>query len=151
MVKAKAFTLMEVIVVIGIIALSTAILLPYSLSQIDRSTVSNTADNLESLVFLQQQNAYSYKNNQSYGIYFDMKDIYLYQGDSYSAALEATKVDIDKTVGIIEVNLNDGGRDINFQKGSFKPSSYGTVNIGKERVSYQIIINQQGLIDVQKI
>lgn len=149
--KAKAFTLMEMVIVIGLIAVSTAILLPYTLSQISRSNVSNAADNLESLVFLQQQRAYSHYQDQSYGIYFDANDIYLYKGESYASAIETDRVDFDSTVGIASVSLNSGGRDINFPKGSFRPSAFGTVEISKDGSNYQVVINSEGLIDVYKV
>ena len=67
----KAYTTIEVILVIGIMILVTGIVIPVSYRQTKLNELSITGRDLHSAIFIQQQNAFSGKNNSKHGIHIN--------------------------------------------------------------------------------
>lgn len=68
MLQIKGFTLIEILVVIGLISAISVLAVPYSIRQITDNRAYEAASELSSVIFNTQQNAYSYKDNKSYGV-----------------------------------------------------------------------------------
>jgi len=141
-----AYTLLEVLVVIGILLAVTMFVFPISLNQVNENKAKNASSNLTSLIFNIQQDAYARKNNQSQGVVFQSGSIIIYQGESLATAVSQETIEVPDDIYISSINLTNEANEINFGAGNFKPNNYGSVNISESGSTYQITINSEGLI-----
>lgn len=142
----KAFTLLEVLVVLGITMTLSIMVMPVAISQIQSKTVLNMAEDLSSSLFLYQQNAYSRKNNKSYGISFSTTRYTIFIGNTLASAENFESVDFPSSVTISQISLANSSNEIVYPAGSFKPSTTGTIRLTDGITIYQININSEGLI-----
>jgi len=147
----KAYTLLELLIVISLTALIAALLFPISLKQIGENKLKNSTRNLTSLIFNSQQNAYARREQEAYGVVFQSGGMTLYSGDNYATATSQEYIDLENGITITQINLNAGGSEVNFPAGEFKPSTAGTIVLSEENNTYKIILNEEGYIYYQKI
>lgn len=147
----KAYTLVEAIFVIGIFASVAAFLLPFALSQISGSRINESANEMESLIYLYRQNAYTGQNQSSYGVAFASNGYTLFQGDSLATATETEAHALPNGVAITGINLTNSSTEVVFSSGSFRPDESGTVVMSDGTSSYQLLINTEGLVDLQTL
>lgn len=132
-IKNKGFTLMEVLIVIGVIALLGAIIFP-SLSRFrNEQSLQNTSVNIVNYLNLARSNSLSSLDGINYGIHFDSDDMVYFVGDTYDGnALTnqiipfSTGVILDMTNGL---NLNNGSSNVIFPRLRGEVSGYGTITI----------------------
>ena len=143
----KAYTTLEVIVVVGIILLISGLVVPMSIRQTKLNELSVAGKDFHSHVFVQQQNAFSGKNNSSHGVYVENDSYWLFEGDSFLTSTVKDEFSFGKGINVIS-----GNTEIIFAKGSQKPSQESTIILSFDERNYMILINEEGVIDsyVQK-
>lgn len=143
----KAMTFLEILVVIGIFALVSAITLPLSQDFLNRTRVDATAKTITYTLFRQQQDAYSALNDSSYGVAFFADRYTVFSGNSLATATYQESVVLDSGTTISQINLSTGN-EIVFTKGDIKPAIYGDIRISdKNNVNYKVEINSEGMVD----
>jgi prepilin-type N-terminal cleavage/methylation domain-containing protein len=147
----KAFTLIEVLIVVALIATISAIALPYTLQQLQANAIENTAKELSSLVYSTQQEAYNGKDNKPFGIKFNTTNYIYFRGANFAAAEVSDTFTLPANVSINNISLNGGATEIVFNSGSLIPSAYGSIRLSGTGASYLMTINQQGLISFAKV
>ena len=140
-----AFSLIEILVVIGLLLITVSFVMPMALSQVRGDRVLSDVRKATSLLFVTQQNAYAGKNSKSYGIKFESNSYTAFVGDSFATA-ESTET-FPLTNGISESpTLSGGGDELVFLNSSFKPNKSGEILFSDGLKSYRILINSEGLI-----
>ncbi len=143
----KGFTLLEILVVMGIFVTIAAIAFPTTIGQLQKVKVEDVANNMSSLTFAQQQNALSGLNNKNYGIAFQTNRFILFTGNSLASAESTENIDLPNGMTISQINLSASATEITFTKGSFRPSQYGNINITDGSKVFTVLINKEGLIN----
>jgi prepilin-type N-terminal cleavage/methylation domain-containing protein len=150
MVKAKAFTLIEILVVIGIFLMLSVSLVPYSIAQINKARVDSSAKLLMVKLYTQQQNSYSQTADLSYGIVFNDTSYTLYSGYATDNLLNTETLNLENGVRITTLQLQNPGNKIYFPFGTVKPDNYGVITVSDGSQSYKIEINQEGMVNYYK-
>lgn len=149
--KLCAYTLLEILVIIGVTTGLAMIFLPVGIEQIQINKIENVVKDVQSLIYSQSQSAYTYKANKSYGIAFYSNHYIVYSGDSLSQADSQTRYDLSSEIKINNLNFNDSGVELRFAKGTFRPHTFGSFEVSTSYSSYQITINTEGLVLVNKL
>lgn len=137
----KAFTLIELLLVISLFALTSAIVVPFTINQVTRSQIDAQVDKLRSSIFLVQQNAYTGKNSGSFGIYFGSDTYTVYEG-----LLNSDIEQLPSNIEITNVSLNDLSNEIIFSDNSIIPSTYGDITLSDGVNTIVLTITEQGSI-----
>ena len=144
--KYKAFSLVEVTVVIGILIAVFSIAIPYMINDPTESRVQFEMSNLVSHVFEHQQYAFTHRNGSDYGVKFNTGSYVLFEGDTYATATDTLTIDLPSDITISDVSMSDTGTEVQFDQGEFKPNQYGTLKMSKDGVEYRMTINREGLV-----
>ncbi|MFQ5492692.1 MAG: Tfp pilus assembly protein FimT/FimU [Candidatus Dojkabacteria bacterium] len=142
----NAFSLLEIVVVMGILVAVALIVLPLTVNQLQEARSEVVAADISSLLFAAQQDAYARKDGKSYGIFFETNQYTLFIGDSYGTAESTDVVTLPDNVTISNIGLASGD-EIAYLSGNFRPEDNGTLNITEGTQTYQINIDPEGLID----
>lgn len=146
--KNKGITLIEIIIIISIIGIISAIVIP-NLSKFNKQqALKNTTEDIISLLNEARNNTVSSKNSTNYGVRFLRDKAILFPGLSYTDSMLNKQIDFDLAVEISEtggINLNGGGEDIVFSRILGDTDNYGTIIV-------QLISDttQQKVINVSK-
>jgi len=138
----QGFTLMELLIVIGIIVFLSVILLPISLNFYQSQILNKTTDQLVWFLKQARSNALSQMNNFSFGLYFDQKQIVLFQGESY----QARQIDQDLNLPIPNSIKISGLEEIVFAKATGLPNQSAKITLSSEQGTREIQVNEIGLI-----
>ncbi len=154
--KYNAFSYIEVTFVLAIFALSSFLLVPLSLSQLSSSRLSYYASDINSYIFSCQQDSYTQMDGSGHGLRFNEDSYDVFTGNSYSTSINSFNVVLNNNIEIIEVDLIDNATsnptdELVFSRGSFKPNSHGTITLSDGSLSYQVIINLEGLAYYEKL
>ena len=147
----KAFSLLEVILIMGVFVIMTLIFLPVGINELQGNKIDNVVKEIRSLIYTQSQSAYTFKNNKDYGIALFADHYIVYTGSSLSQADSQTRYDLSSEVKISNINFNNSGSEFVFLKGSFRPNAYGSFKVVSGSLSYQITINSEGLLLISKL
>jgi prepilin-type N-terminal cleavage/methylation domain-containing protein len=142
----RAFTLIELLLVIAIVAIIFAFSAPYSLRFYHTQLINETQSNILSVLSQARHNALLQKNDSDWGVKFDTdNDQYvLFQGASYTE-----KVDLYDEVYPLLNNIGltgDWTDEIIFSKYTGVPDLFGTTTIAYENMTRQIFIDEEGFI-----
>ncbi len=137
----KAYTTLEVLVVIGLMVLITGMVIPVSLRQTKLNELTVSGKDLHSSIFLQQQNAYSGKNNSNHGIYIESNGYWLFEGESFATSTSKDYMPFGK--GIFTTT---GNVEILFEQNSQEPDTEKIIVLTYSGYSYRIRINSEGSI-----
>ncbi len=149
--NSKGFTLIEVIVVIGIISMVSMLIMSVSIPQMQSDKTESTVSDLQSIIYLYEQNAASGLNDEGWGIKFASDSYTLFTGDTYGGSDEQEVVYLPENVSISQINLEGGTDEIVFLRGSFRPVAFGTIVLTDGTSSFVIEVNKEGLIRFEKI
>jgi type II secretory pathway pseudopilin PulG len=144
-----AFTLIELLVVIGLIMTLSLLVLPNVVLTDKDQKLENGVYNVTSILFRQQQNAVSSKDNKSYGIHIENGQVYEFIGGDYSSAESTDLVNLEGAE-VSEINLG-GADDIVFANGSLISNVSGNFVVTNGVSSYRVYINSEGLIYSEKL
>jgi Tfp pilus assembly protein FimT len=152
--KNKGISLMEMLVIISIIGIISAIVISNSSDFRKKQALKNTTEDVVSLLNEARNNTLSSKNLNTYGVHFDINKAILFSGTSFADAPSNKQIDFDSSVNIPEdggISLEGGGDDIVFHRMTGETSEYGTIiiqqtnNPSRQNV---ISISPIGLIEV---
>jgi prepilin-type N-terminal cleavage/methylation domain-containing protein len=149
--KLKAYTLLELIVAMGIFTIISAVLIPFTVNFLKSNSAKSAATDLSSLIYSYQQESYGGNNSKSYGFKFSNTSYTLFVGSSFAAAESTEVINLPAGITISSLNLTGGATEMVFTSGSIKPSTNGTIRITDEFVTYEIQINQEGFINIIRI
>jgi len=147
----KAFSLLEVVMVVAVMIIIALFLFPIALNQLQGNKIDLEVRSIKSNIATQAEYAYAKRDNSSYGIAIFNDHYTLYAGDSLAAATSSDTYNFTSEIRISNINLANGGSEINFVKGSFRPSTTGSFRISSGTVTYLVSINGEGLIIFSKV
>lgn len=143
--KKKAFSLIEIVIVLAIFISIMAILIPYGLARFNITRVETVASDLSSKIYTYQQFAYTGKNGKNYGIAFETDKYIPFIGNSYATAESSFEINLPNLYTIDMSGV--GANEIVFNSGSFRPDEYGTIIITNPNgTDYIVEINAEGLV-----
>ena len=142
----KGFTLIEVLVVLGLSMALAFSALTFSIPMLRATRVEGFVEDMSSLIFLYQQRAAAGKFEKSYGVYFDTDSYAMFVGDSYATAEDSDLLTYPADISTVEILLDDGGNEIVFASKTFHPSTYGSVRITNGGKTFVLVVNKEGLI-----
>ncbi|WKZ30833.1 MAG: prepilin-type N-terminal cleavage/methylation domain-containing protein [Candidatus Dojkabacteria bacterium] len=143
--KYKGFTLIEIVVVIGIMIAAFAVVFPLTVSQIRENKLISTAEEVAGAIFEAQQYAYNKKNGLGYGIKFNSDSYEYISGANYNEAVADDLFTIESGVDVTE-SLFGTKTDIFFQPGSVRPDDPGEITISDGALTVTVSINSEGAI-----
>jgi Tfp pilus assembly protein FimT len=143
----KAYTLTEVVLVISLMGMLAVLVLPYAISDIQKNNVKSATTEIVSIIEYYQSNAYSRKNDKTYGIAFYSNKYTLFTGSSLAAADYVEDVFLGSSLSITNITLSGGTNELIFTSGSVKPNQNGTLRVTNGSASYMISINKEGYVE----
>lgn len=138
----KGFSLIELTIVIGLVAVLASIGTAFSISSISRTHALSERDLLVSLLTQTRAKALANVNENAHGVYIDTTYYVIYEGTSYSEE-NPTNHHITRT----STMPIDGLQDITFQQLTADVDETGTIEIGADTQTYIIEINSIGRIN----
>ncbi len=139
----SGFTLLELLIVIAIFFLLTAITLPVGWNFYKIQILNKTQDEIVSFLKLARNNALAQKNNSDFGVYIAKEQIVLFQGASY----DSRQADKDIMFPVSKIISFSGLSEIDFNSYNAQPSQFGLITISLENQQRLIQINELGTID----
>ncbi len=154
--KYKAFTYIEVMIVLGIFSIGAFLLVPLSFSQLGSTRTSYYAADINTFIFSVQQESYTQLDGSAHGIRFNADTYDVYTGSSYATATETLTITMNNDVEITDVSLTDIATsnpttELVFDRGKFRPNAYGTITVSDGFVLYRVTINREGLSYYEKL
>ena len=138
----KAYTTLEVLVVIGLIVLITGMVIPISLRQTKFNELSVAGKDLHSAIFTQQQKAFAGKNDSKQGVYIESEGYWLFEGEDFTNATAKDYFPFSK--GII---ATPEYTEIIFEESSQKLNEEKNMFLIYDGYNYVIQINKEGVIN----
>jgi len=137
----KAFTLLELVVVITLLGIMVGLsALYYQTSQV-RADVNTQAAVLVSYLRLAQSNAMAGNDNESYGVHLETNLYVLFEGSSYVPDADSNiELELPPTIVIQNIVLNGGGSDVVFTPPQGETSTYGSLEIFSSQINKTIPI-----------
>jgi prepilin-type N-terminal cleavage/methylation domain-containing protein len=139
----NGFTLMELLIVIGIIVLLSIILLPIGFNYYQRELLNKTEDQLVWLLKEARDNAVNQKNGSFFGVYIAVNDFIIFQGPNYNqrAAENDSSYSFPETITI------SGLKEIIFVPNTGTTQQVGTISLALGQFKKDISINEFGIIN----
>lgn len=147
----KAFSLIELLIVMAIFSFVAVALLPQTVTQVKVTSLNGQLSELNSLIYQYQQNAFFGLNNKNYGVRFASNSYTIFIGNSYAAADSRETINLEVGNTISQINLAGGATDLIFSKGTLKPNTTGNIRVTNGSETYQLTINSEGYTEYEKI
>ncbi len=142
----RAFTLIEVLIVLAIIVLALTVISPLGLSfyqQYQLTTAVSQAIQVLRMARLKAETGYQ---QSSYGVYFESEKFIFFKGDSYLTRDKS----FDRIFEVAPTITFSGLTEVVFSKSTGIPLNYGTITISQENQKRIIEINQLGRINLKQ-
>ena len=149
--RLKAFTIIEMLIVLGVLFLLGFLVLPIAVKEIQAGKTDSFIKDLDSALRLLSQDAFSRKNDKDYGIALFSDHYTIFVGPSLSEAEDEIVYEVVDDVVIQNIDLSDSGSEVVFLSGSQKPDVYGSFEIVDLYSIYRFSINKEGLITYIKL
>jgi len=153
--KKNAFTLVELLIVIGVSAVLVALSGGVYIALEKRSSIDIQARELKSVLILARNRTLASEEEQRFGVHIatSTKEYILFKGASYSAtSTENEQFIIEPRININSVNLRGGGHDVIFQRLTGITAQYGSITLQDAADSSRIqtiCIDSSGSIEIQ--
>lgn len=121
--KQKAFTIVEILLVVGLFAFLAAVSLPVYSGFIDRSNLSSSVDITQAAIIRARKYAQTQRNNSNWGVYYQTGQIIVFAGDSYETR-DATLDEVTNIPDTIGLTV-DSDREVVFEQITGTPLSNG--------------------------
>lgn len=144
----EGFTLIEIIMVTGLIAIIAGISVPVVTSSLSINKAQSAAEELDNYAFRVQQDAYTGKEDYDYGMSLpEGSNTYtLFTGASLATSIDSTEITMPGGVTIDNVTVNGGGNEVVFTSGDLRPSGSVSLEVTSDTGSFTVEINSEGLI-----
>ena len=142
----KSFTLIEILLVLGILAILISLTLPLSLSFYKSQQLNNHTQDLIQVLRIAQLKAMTAEADSSFGVYFDegQKKYILFRGGFFDpAAPDNEEFDLPQII-----NIHTPFSEIIFSKLEGKPNVFGNIVLDSNGESRVININKLGRISL---
>lgn len=151
--RSKAFTLIEIIIVIGLMGLIATMSLSVLRNLLNKQRVEKDAESAYSYLQQARNQTIVGEGGLQYGVAFSSTTITLFRGTSYTPGdTNVVTFTLLNNSVFQNVSLTPSGSQVYFQKISGKPSAVGTVEVvSKTNTSIKetIVIYASGLTEVQ--
>jgi type II secretory pathway pseudopilin PulG len=143
----KSFTLLEILLVIGIISILLAFIVPVSLDFYRSQQLEIQTQSIIQTLRRAQSKATVVELDSSFGVYFGASNYTLFKGSSYSDSGRDSQYDeIFDLPGLINLT---GLSEVVFSKFEGKPNVTGNIILSSDSDTKTININQVGRINLQ--
>ena len=144
--KNKAFSLIEMLTVMGIIAILMALSVPQLFRLRDRNTLQTSTTQLISL--LRQQQIHAMNSQNLYGIYFDQDKYTLFTGERYIKANSAnTIITLDYPTALTGIVVSSS--QLIFASGSGEIISFDSLH--HSLILEDFVHNEQSIIEFNSL
>lgn len=147
----KAFTVIEVLIAIGIIAVLAAISVPTANVFLSRTELNSEALKITDSLRRARSQAMSGREDSAWGVHFTSSNYTVFRGSSYnpSEAFNETFT-LPGILTLSAITINGGGSDIIFNRVTGSTSTFGTTTIQSDSSdSRTIVVNSEGTINLQ--
>ena len=132
----KGYSLLEVILVVLLVAISLGFSLLYYQSSQVRSDVNSQTAELVEYLRLTQSNAVAGLDDSAHGVHLETSSYALFTGDTYNPDdPNNLTIDLPVTLAVQNINLNGGGNDIIFSPPNGETSTYGIIEIHSSQIN----------------
>ncbi len=149
----KGFSLVEIVVTLGILAIVSAIVLSSLSSNTDREALAKNADAAASVLTEARSLTISSKSASNYGVRLTSVGPTLFTGTTYNASASSNRsLALNARVSITNISLTGGGSDVVFSKLTGNTSQNGTFRVAlvsNPSVYKTVTIYKTGLVEVQ--
>lgn len=147
----KAFTLIEIIIVVAILAISITLVTAWTLRTLSTAGLQATYEALSGTMRKSQSAALSSISGSDHGIRFSTTTYTTFVGSTYDGSDPDTRetFTLSPRIEFTGISLNGATNDLVFQKGSGETAQYGTITIDHtdESQPSTLGISPLGLID----
>ena len=146
------FTLMEILVVLGLMALAVGIIFPSFFSYRNQQVLSGATSELASLIASARAKTLASEGDTTYGVHFVSTQATLFAGPTYTAGAPGNQVlELNSLLTLSTISLNGGGADMIFSRLTGKTSQSGTLTVtlnSDVAQSKTITVSSTGVITV---
>lgn len=147
----KAFTLIEIVIVVAILAMSITLITAWTLRTLSTAGLQANYEALSGTLRKSQSAALSSVGGSDHGIRFSTTTYTTFVGPTYDGSDPDTRetFTLSPEIEFTNISLNGATNDLVFQKGSGETGQYGTITIEHTAESQPtlITISALGLID----
>lgn len=151
--KIKGFTVMEIIIVVSTIAVISSFIFVTFASINSRESLDKSASLVSSKLSEARSLTLSSNQDIEYGVHFDSDQVVLFSGTTYIAGSSTNIVyPFNSRVNISNIQLNDGGSDIIFERLTGRALSYGTTTLylkNSTTTIKSVYISPTGVVEVK--
>lgn len=144
----NGFSLAEITVVLGIIAVMAGIVAPITLSELTSNRLTTTSSDMKSSIIRLQQDSYANIDSGIYGIYYDGSTIFIYEGASYASSVWTEEIVMERGISVKSFTVSGGGNEIHFDN-SIDPNQSLSVVLTNGSKDQTLTVNIEGLVDIQ--
>ncbi|KXK27431.1 MAG: hypothetical protein TR69_WS6001000307 [candidate division WS6 bacterium OLB20] len=148
--KHKAFTMLEIVVVMGVLVAIALVSIPLTVSSIIQTNADAYMRDMTSRFFLQQQLSFSGNGGNDHGIAFDADGITVFTGPSLASATDTAEFGLPSGVAFDETAFGGGATEVVFASGSFRPDVFGYASYTDGTYQHRLQVNSEGLIEYLK-
>lgn len=138
--KLPAFTLIEILLAVALLAMILAISLPLGQEYLNKNELENAKTLITQTIRSAQANAKAGKADAQWGVRINDNAITLFQGNSYATRNTA----VDVVISWSDRFDATGVSELVFSKYNALPSTTGTITITGFELTSEITINTQG-------
>ena len=143
------FTLLEIIIVIAIMVVISAISVSTYTSLRARQAVLKDTDSIVSIMERAKSMSSNRKNDSSYGVKFSSSTAILFSGSSFASGNKVSEYDLDVSVKVSSVSLSSNNTEISFDKITGTPNATGTIVVSANSYSKIVTIFGTGIIEAK--
>lgn len=126
----RGFTLLELLVVIGILAVLTIFTVPFLGSSIGRNELKSTTWEMVDALRQAQSKSMAGKSDNVWSVHFESKKFVLFKGAVYNVVDPDNDVhDLPNVLSITAISLNGAGTDMTFDARKGSTSQFGIITM----------------------
>jgi prepilin-type N-terminal cleavage/methylation domain-containing protein len=148
----RGMSIVEVLVVISVIGILTAVVLPQFSKVKENQVLKNAVSEITSALHNAQSQSLASKDFSEYGVYFESDKILVFKGKIFNVeAVDNSSISIVLPATISNVAFNGISAttgEIYFQRLSGAPSKVGTITVSTPSYSKLITISATGTVSV---
>ena len=140
--KLKAFTLVEVVIVVTLLAISIGVVLSWTMDALDQAKLQTTTESVMGNIRRQQASARSTRSDVPHGIFFETNQYTLFSGADYATSDTSTRqlYSLPTQITFSNISLNGGGNELLFNRASGETDQDGSITLSHEDISENNII-----------